>query len=272
MKLVLAHLFPSVMTQYGDQGNLICLLQRAAWRGVEVQLETLEVADRLDPDVVDLLLMGGGADTYQRMICEDLVSRKGQGIRAAVESGAAALMVCAAYQLCGERYTTAEGSDLTGIGLFDAHTIHRAAELGARMDTVSAAGALRAVGNLVVESHCGTLVGFENHGGRTYLHQGASPLGRVKVGGGNNSLDGSEGCRYRAAIGTYLHGPVLPKNPALADFLIEVALCRRYGEVRLEPVDDSLGCTDRTRALEIAYAGARRRPPVPLRWPQRRRR
>jgi len=258
VKLVLGYLYPSVMSQYGDRGNVLTIVKRCAWRGIDVEVDDLEVGDRIDPDRVDMLLVGGGADSHQRVVCEDMLNVKGKAIRQAVSAGAAAFAVCAGYQLWGHYYRTASGEELAGLGIFDAHTVHRAAQTGTRLDTITRAGSVRAVGNLVVEWNKAVLVGFENHGGRTYLRGGSQPLGRILAGGGNNSEDGSEGCVYRNAVGTYLHGPALPKNPALADHLIQAALSRRYGSVALEPVDDGLEVAAHQRALEQAAAKPRR--------------
>jgi CobQ-like glutamine amidotransferase family enzyme len=256
VKLVIGYLYPSVMSQYGDRGNVLTIVNRCRWRGIDVQVDDLEIGDPVDPDRTDLLLVGGGADTHQRLVCEDLINVKGDGIRRAVEEGAAAFAVCAGYQLWGHYYRTATGEDLAGLGVFDAHTVHRAAQTGTRLDTITKAGSVRAVGNLVVQWGEDTLVGFENHGGRTYLHSGSRPLGKTLTGGGNNSEDGWEGCVYRNAIGTYLHGPAFPKNPHLADHLIQAALRRRYGDVRLDPLDD----TQETVAHRRATARALSRP------------
>jgi lipid II isoglutaminyl synthase (glutamine-hydrolysing) len=164
----------------------------------------------------------------------------------------AAFAVCAGYQLWGHYYRTATGEELTGLGVFDVHTVHRAAQTGTRLDTIAAAGSVRAVGNLVVQWGEQVLVGFENHGGRTYLHNGSQPLGKTLVGGGNNSEDGWEGCVHKNAIGTYLHGPAFPKNPALADHLIQAALRRRYRNVELEPLDDTQEIAAHRRAIARA--------------------
>ena len=252
MRLVLGYLYPSVMSQYGDLGNVLAIRQRCEWRGIDVEVDELEVGDRVSPDRVDLLLVGGGADAHQRHICEDLLRVKGDGIRQAVDEGMPAFAVCAGYQLWGHSYRTATGDDLPGLGIFDAHTVHRAAQTGTKLDTITRAGSVRAVGNLVVAWGDKVLVGFENHGGRTYLHDNAQPLGRIVVGGGNNSEDGWEGCVRNNAIGTYMHGPAFPKNPALADHLIHAALSRRYGDISLEPLDDRAETQARQRALEQA--------------------
>ncbi len=258
MKLVLGYLYPSVMSQYGDRGNVVTIVKRCEWRGIDVEVDNLEVGDRVDPDRIDLFLVGGGADAHQRVVCDDLLENKGEGIRQAISDGAAAFAVCAGYQLWGHYYKTASGEELRGLGIFDAHTVHRAAQTGTKLDTITRAGSVRAVGNLIVQWSDRALVGFENHGGRTYLRSGAQPFGHVIVGGGNNSEDGSEGCVYRNAIGTYLHGPAFPKNPALADYLIRAGLSRRYGTVRLEPVDNAREMSAHRRALAQATHKRRR--------------
>ncbi len=250
MKLVLGYLYPSVMSQYGDRGNVLTIVNRCHWRGIDVEIDELEVGDRVDPDRVDLLLTGGGADTHQRLVFEDLLQVKGDGIRQAVEDGAAAFAVCAGYQLWGHYYRTASGEDLPGLGVFPAHTVHRANQTGTLLDTITKAGSTRAVGNLVVQWGSRVLVGFENHGGRTYLDTQARPFGRVLAGAGNNSEDGWEGVVYKNAIGTYMHGPAFPKNPVLADHMIKTALARRYGSVTLDRLDDAQENSARQQALE----------------------
>jgi lipid II isoglutaminyl synthase (glutamine-hydrolysing) len=254
MKIVIGYLYPSVMSQYGDLGNVLTIVRRCRLRGIDVEVRELEVGEPADPDHIDLFLVGGGADTHQRLVYEDLLNVKGEGIRRAIDQGAAALAVCAGYQLWGHYYRTATGEKLPGLGVFDAHTVHRAAQTGTRLDTITRAGSVRAVGNLVVKWGDQILVGFENHGGRTYLHSGARPLGKTLVGGGNNSEDGWEGCACKNAIGTYLHGPALPKNPRLADHLIRAALVRRYGDISLESLDDTEEMVAHHRAAEKALA------------------
>jgi len=257
MKLVIGYLYPSVMSQYGDRGNVITIIQRCASRGIDVEIDSLEIGDRVDPDRVDLLLVGGGADSHQRLVYEDLLTVKGASIRRAVAEGSAAFAVCAGYQLLGHFYKTADGDELRGLGVFDAHTIHRAAQTGTRLDTITKAGSVRAVGNLIVRWGLHVLVGFENHGGRTYLHDGSTPLGTIVLGGGNNSEDGQEGCVVGNAIGTYMHGPAFPKNPILADHLIKAALSKRYGTVHLAPLDDGKENSAHDRALQQATARPR---------------
>ncbi len=252
LKLTLGYLYGDVMSAYGDWGNVLCLARRCQWRGIKVELEELGLGEPVDPEAIDVFFIGGGADSHQRLIADDLEKVKGPGICAAIEAGAAALAVCAGYQLFGRSYRPLRGDELPGLGLFDAWTVHRGAQLGISVETISEAKAIRRVGNLVVEWEGQTLVGFENHGGRTYLHPGARPLGRVLLGHGNNGEDGFEGAVYKNAVGTYLHGPCLPKNPQLADRLIEGALARRYGPIELPTLEDELELEAGRVALEHA--------------------
>jgi CobQ-like glutamine amidotransferase family enzyme len=201
----------------------------------------------LEPQAYDLIFMGGGQDREQRRICGDLLERKGQGLRAAVEHGAPVLTVCGGYQMMCHSYRSADGDLLPGLGIFDAVTVH------------PGEGAARCIGNVEVAWERGELVGFENHGGRTYLGPGATPLGRVTAGFGNNGEDGTEGCRYANAFGTYLHGSLLPKNADLADLLLSIALARKYGDGSLTPLDDSLEAAAHGSAAAIARRDARRR-------------
>jgi hypothetical protein len=224
----LIYLYGDLMNLYGDRGNIIALQRRCAWRGIDLEVFEVTTGDRIDPQSSDLFFFGGGQDREQSTVSEDLARGNGEAIQEAVEEGAALLAVCGGYQLLGHFFRTAEGVEIPGTGLFDAHTV---------------AGSVRNVGNVVAESNlCDephTLVGFENHSGRTYLGEGIEPLARVIAGCGNNGEDSLEGARYRHAVGTYLHGPLLPKNPWLADWLILGALRRRLGpDVGLPPLDD----------------------------------
>jgi CobQ-like glutamine amidotransferase family enzyme len=226
--LSLAHLYSSLMNIYGDRGNIICLQRRCRLRGIELKVTPLEPGDKLDPKAYDIVFMGGAQDREQRLVAEDLAALKGEPLRQAVEAGTVFLGVCGGYQLAGSFYRGADGEELIGAGIFDLYTLH------------PGAGAKRLIGNLVAEWDGGTLAGFENHGGRTYLGPRAEPLARVVRGFGNDGASGYEGARYRNAFGCYLHGPVLPKNPALADRLISLALQNRYGDGTLAPLDDAL--------------------------------
>src|SRR5688572_4484074 len=225
-RLRLAHLYPDVMNIYGDRGNVIALRYRCERRGIELLVDEINVGDAFEPAEYDLVLMGGGQDREQRRIADDLVA-KGPALRDAIYDGLPALAVCGGFQLFGHRYVDHEGGIIPGIGVFDLETRHP----GPRAD--------RCIGDVVMASDIADLVGFENHGGRTYLASGQAPLGRVKRGFGNNAEDGTEGARTKNAFGTYLHGSLLPKNPALADELIRLALKWRYGaDVELAPLGD----------------------------------
>jgi CobQ-like glutamine amidotransferase family enzyme len=181
------------------------------------------------PDVsVDMLFMGGDQDREQVVVVDDLRARHAEHIRSLVHAGVPFLAVCGSFQLLQRYYHPAEGSDLVGLGIFDAYTEHPGPH------------APRCVGNIVVEWEGGTIVGFENHGGRTYLEGDTVPLGRVLSGFGNNGKDSTEGARVANVFGTYIHGSLLPKNPHFADMLLRLALDRRYPEVELLPLDDDL--------------------------------
>ncbi len=244
-------LYPDTMNIYGDRGNILVLLKRCEWRGIAVELVRIGPGDEFHPDDADLLFMGGGQDREQRLVADDLLARKADGLRAAVADGAAVLVVCGGYQLLGHEYRDADGTVLEGVGLLDLHT------------EPARPGEKRIIGNLVAEPcfpGCEgkpRLVGFENHGGRTILGPGATPLARVVHGGGNNGRDGFEGCAVGNVFGTYLHGSLLPKNPWLADLLLERALARRGMSLPPAPLDDTLERAARDaaerRALTVAW-------------------
>lgn len=227
MKLRLCHLYPELLNLYGDRGNVLVLCRRAQWRGIEVEVTRLSLGDKLDPGAYDLFFLGGGPDQEQGVASDDLYA-KGPWLKEAVEGGAALLAICGGYQLLGEYYRASSGIILPGVGLFAAYT---------------EAGSKRLKGNIAIRvdelDSQQPVIGFENHGGRTFLKD-ARPLGQIIYGDGNNGIDQTEGARYLNAIGTYLHGPLLSKNPHLADFVLRLALQRRYGEVELAPLDDSL--------------------------------
>ena len=229
-ELRVGHLYPDQLNMYGDRGNIITLRQRCVWRGIALRHTPIDLGEELRPDEFDLLFIGGGQDKEQDEVARDLREVKGAALRAAVDSDMPVLGVCGGYQLLAKFYRPAEGPELEGIGILDAWTIHKGKAVA------------RCIGNVALQWGEQTLVGFENHGGRTYLGAGAQPLGRVLAGHGNNSEDGREGCVYRNTYGTYLHGSLLPKNPHFADHLISLALRRRYGqgaESYMRPLDDS---------------------------------
>ena len=235
-------LYPELMNIYADRGNIAVLRARCEWRGLGFELARSSLGDRLDARAHDLLYIGGGQDRDQVAVAGDMANTKRDGLHRAAERGAVVLAVCGGYQLLGESYALGDVR-LPGIGLVDLKTVREPGE--------------RLIGNCAIESdlgnHSGTggerriIAGFENHGGRTYLGPGEQPLGRVLRGHGNNGHDGHEGVRRENVIGTYLHGPLLPKNVWLADRLIELAL-----GVELEPLDDELEDAAHASALHAA--------------------
>jgi CobQ-like glutamine amidotransferase family enzyme len=240
--LRVAHLYPRLMNIYGDRGNIMVLRRRCELRGIGFELAELDIGDRFDARAFDLVFAGGAQDREQRIVVDDMLQTKAGALAEAVDDGMAMLAVCGAYQLFGRYYRDANGSELPGAGIFDLRTEHP----GERVP--------RCIGNVIAEWDAPdgpqTVVGFENHGGRTYLGPVARPFARVRRGFGNNGRDGGEGAVYRNAIGTYLHGPLLPKNPRLADHVIALGLRRRHGEIALAKLDD--------RAEERAHAAALR--------------
>jgi CobQ-like glutamine amidotransferase family enzyme len=243
--LRLAHLYPTLMNLYGDRGNIFCLRRRCEARGISLEVDELGLGEALDVGSYDLIFMGGGQDREQRRISSDLLEVKAGPVHEAVEDGMPVLTVCGGYQMMGRYYQTAEGDRLPGLEIFPMQTVHPGDNQP------------RCIGNIEIGWESGELVGFENHGGRTYLDSGATALGHVKAGFGNNGQDGTEGCRYKNAFGTYLHGSLLPKNPDLADILIGLALERRYGSAELAPLDDRLELAAHRSAAAIARRNTR---------------
>lgn len=241
-------LYPDVMSIYADRGNLIALRARCRLYGIECEVTPVSIADEL-PAEADLVLIGGGQDQEQRRIVADLAA-KGARLRGWAEQDVAMLTVCGGFQLFGHLYRTAEGEELPGVGIFDVTTV------------APAPGAARCIGDVLAEADgVGEVVGFENHGGRTYLGPAARPFAHVRYGYGNNGDDGTEGAVYREAIGTYLHGSLLPKNPAVTDRLILAALRHRYGpDVIIEPVPDRYA--ERAHRTAAAVARQRGRPAI----------
>jgi len=236
------------MSGYGDRGNLAAITRRCGWRGIAADVRELRLGDPVDPGEVDLFVIGNVGEFHQRLIATDLADVKGPGICEAVGDGAALLAVGAGYELLGRFYQPARGVELPGARLFDTWTIQQGADLTSASCTLAEARAGRAIGDLLVQWDAELLVGFENHSARTYLGPTARPLGQVVAGQGNNG-DGGEGVRLGNAIGTYLRGPCLPRNPVLTDFLIHAALQRRYGEAELAPLPDQLEHAARDAAV-----------------------
>jgi CobQ-like glutamine amidotransferase family enzyme len=230
MELRVLSLYPEQMNIYADRGNILFLRRRCEWRGIEFTHAGAGPGEAVDPGAHDLFYIGGGQDRDQRIVAADMVASKGAALAAAAADGAVLLAVCGGYQLLGHSYQL-DAEKLPGLGLAELETVR---EPGPRL-----------IGNVAVEVDLGgaprVIAGFENHGGRTHLGAGAVPLGRVLKGNGNNGRDGFEGVRRDNVFGTYVHGPLLPKNAWLADHLITLALTRRYAAApALEPLDDRL--------------------------------
>ena len=248
MKLVIGYLYGDLMNIYGDTGNIITLQKRAEWRGIDVEVKNISVGDKLKEGDVDIFFFGGGQDQAQEVVAKDLQSEQVPGfaskakvIKTEIERGAPLLSICGGYQLLGEYYQPHKGPKLPGINIFPAYT-------EASYD--------RMIGNIIVETHepwaknTPNLVGFENHSGKTYIKPGAKPLGYIIKGFGNNGDDKTEGCIYKNAIGCYMHGSLLPKNPHLADWLVKTALEVKYRkEINLEELDDALEKTAHQKAV-----------------------
>jgi lipid II isoglutaminyl synthase (glutamine-hydrolysing) len=243
VRIRVGHLYPDYLNIYADRGNMAVLARRAAWRGHELEVRALSIDDGVRPGEYDLLYIGGGQDREQALVAPDLAA-KGAGIRAAVDAGTAALAVCGGYQLLGRFYRDRAGEELPGIGLLPLHTI---------------AGERRMIGDVLLDCEWAgrSLAGFENHAGRTRLDPEAEPLGRVVAGFGNDGSSGFEGCRVGRAVGTYLHGPLLPRNPWLADWLLAQSLGHATGAEppELEPLEDDL----ERAAHEVSARRARER-------------
>lgn len=230
----LLHLYPRDMNIYGDLGNILTIKRRLEWHGYSVNIVEYNPGDTF-PGSVDIIIGGGGQDSGQMAIADDLLL-VGPKLKTLADSGVPMLMVCGLYQLFGKFFKTKDGSVIQGIGLFDAET---------------RAGSERLIGNIIIDSEeFGEIVGYENHSGLTFLSADTPALGEVIKGAGNNNKDGSEGARYKNVIGTYLHGPILPKNPLIADFLIEKAITRKYGEFTPTVIDDSFAIETRKIAAK----------------------
>jgi CobQ-like glutamine amidotransferase family enzyme len=245
MTIRVAHLYPEYLNIYADRGNIAVLSSRARWRGIGFEVEPVSLGDELRHGEHDLLYIGGGQDREQALIAPDLAARE-EAIRKAVAGGAAVLAVCGGYQLLGRFYRGRDGEELPGAGLFPHETV---------------AGERRMIGDCLLECELEpgvrqTLAGFENHAGVTRLDEGAEPLGRVVAGFGNDGESGFEGVRVGNALGTYLHGPLLPRNPWLADWILERALEHRTGERQeLDLLPDEL--EDSAHAVAAARARSR---------------
>ncbi len=232
MKLILYHLYPDLLDLYGDRGNVMALKARCRWRNIEMEIRRVSLGDDIDFSQADIVFLGGGSDREQSILVEDLSARATE-LKQAVEEGLVMLAICGGYQLLGKYYRTADGQEIPGLEILDLYTV---------------AGNKRLIGNVIAEittfgkdlSELTTLVGFENHSGKTYLGPELKHLGKILKGYGNNGEDGLEGVRYKNIWGTYLHGPLLPKNPHIADQLLGAALSRKGYDANLSRLDDNL--------------------------------
>lgn len=235
-ELVVAQLYPHDMNIYGDTGNVLAVMRRAEAHGFSVNAIGVNPGDDLPVDV-DIIIGGGGQDSGQGRVHQDLLSR-GQQLGELAEAGVPMLMICGLYQLFGHWFKTHTGEEMTGIGV---------------LDVTTTAQSQRLIGNIVtVSEEFGEIIGFENHSGQTFLGAGARPLGIVRIGEGNNTVDDTEGARTHNVIGSYLHGSLLPKNPAISDFLIATAAVRKFGSYEAVAGTDDV--------VEQARAASRRRP------------
>jgi CobQ-like glutamine amidotransferase family enzyme len=241
MRIRVGHLYPDYLNIYADRGNIAVLAQRAARRGHDLEVHAIGMGDPVPVGEIDLYYVGGGQDREQALVAHDL-TRKAESLHEAVERDAAFLAVCGGYQLIGRHYRDVAGNELPGVGILPLHTV---------------AGQRRMIGDVLLDCTWAgeTLAGFENHAGRTVLDAGAEPLGRVVSGFGNDGASGDEGCRYRKVYGTYLHGPLLPRNPWFADRVLGDALAHAGAPEELEPLPDEL----ERQAHAVSAARARSR-------------
>ena len=228
MELKICHMYPDVLNLYGDRGNVLCMTRRLAWRGIDASVTKLPIGRRESLAGFDIVFIGGGQDFEQQVLLDDLHRGKDKEIVAAIEDGVTFLTICGGYQMMGSYYETYDHKRCDFIGAVDLYTV------GSKQ---------RMIGNYKFRCSEGAggsvAVGFENHSGKTWLGKGVEPLGTVLAGFGNNGEDGTEGVRYKNVYGTYSHGPLLPKNPALCDEILRGALCRKYGAAELAPLDDA---------------------------------
>ena len=241
LKLNIAHLYPELLNIYGDMGNIYAIKKRCEWRNISAEVYNINQGADINPDLFDIYFIGGGQDKQQIDVAKELQKQK-ENLKQAAENNAVMLAICGGYQLLGKYYLPHKGEKLEGIGILNAYTI---------------AGNKRFIGNVTVKSNFlspETIVGFENHSGLTYLEEGTTPIGKVITGNGNNGKDLTEGARYKNVFGTYLHGSLLPKNPQFADYLIKLALNKKYNcEIELDKLDDSIENIAHKEAITRKY-------------------
>ncbi|MBQ6524175.1 MAG: glutamine amidotransferase [Atopobiaceae bacterium] len=238
--LRIAHLYPELLNLYGDSGNILVLRKRMEWRGIRCEVQEVHLDDHPSFADVDIAFIGGGSDREQRIVCDRLLSVRNE-LAAFVEDGGVLGAVCGGYQLLGHSYLMGD-EEVRGLSLVDLYTDR---------------GSPRLIGNIAVQSRISAqpVVGYENHGGRTHLGSGVEPMGRVLHGHGNDGVSGEEGCLYKNVVGTYVHGPLLPKNPGVADYLIARAMERRYATSELESLDDAMELAANKAMFDRLMAG-----------------
>lgn len=227
LELNICHLYPDLLNVYGDIGNILILKYRAEKRNINVNIFNVSLNDTFDGSKYDIVFFGGGQDYEQSIVSQDLMETKKFALTEYIEGDKVFLSICGGYQLLGKYYTTPDGEKLDGLGILDIYT---------------EGGDTRFIGNTIIlnEDFNETYVGFENHSGRTYIGENMKPLGKVISGYGNNGEDGYEGCIYKNTFGTYFHGSLFSKNPELADRILSLALSKKYPDLNLAPLDDSL--------------------------------
>lgn len=228
MEIKICHLYPDILNLYGDQGNIICMKKRLEWRNIDCSVTEVSIGESADFTQFDIFFIGGGQDFEQGILLDDLSKGKADDIKAAVADGKTFLTICGGYQMLGNYYRTWDGNQCDFIGAIDYYTVgHKDRMIGNFMY------------QLGEESGGSIVCGFENHSGKTYLSEGLKPLGTILSGYGNNGEDKTEGIRYNNVFGTYSHGPVLPKNPAFADFILKTALGEKYTTFDFCDIDDT---------------------------------
>lgn len=225
--LKICHLYPDTLNLYGDRGNIVCMKKRMEWRGHSAEISEVSIGESFNPDDYDIFFIGGGQDFEQEVLLKDLAGEKGKAICKAVEDEKVFLTICGGYQLLGKYYKTWDGKQCDFLGAIDVYTVGKKKRMVGdfcfRLDDIDGGE---------------TVVGFENHSGKTYLGDSVRPLGTILSGNGNNGEDGTEGARYKNVFASYSHGPLLPKNPKLCDLILKTALERKYADVSLSALDD----------------------------------
>lgn len=224
MKIKIAHIYPELLNLYGDNGNIASLTKRCEWRNIDVEVQKYSLNDDIDFDNIDILFIGGGSDKEQKIVCESL-RKYCERIREYVENNGVLIAFCGGFEILGNYYKIKDET-VQALGLIDMFTEY---------------SDVRLIDDIIIQTDIldRPIVGFENHGGRVYINNN-TPFGKVVYGNGNNGTDGFEGVIYKNVIGTYLHGPLLPKNPHLCDYIIKKALQNKYGDVELQDLDDRI--------------------------------